>query len=114
MSLIKFNLRNKTKINDIKVEEINIVKPTKFLENNGLINLTQISFHKLKKLNLSENNISKIDCLENNKFPNLEKLILKKNNIDNIDILEKVNLNELTELDFSNNKIKDITVLKKS
>ena len=112
LALIKFNVKYKTQIKDTKVEEIIITNPSKLFKRKGLLDLTQIFFNKLKILDLSENNISKIDFLEKNKFPNLEHLILTKNKIENIEPLEKTNLDELKELDLGKNKIKDIAVLK--
>ena len=112
MLLIKFNEKFNISIEDPNVEQISIIKPKKQLENNGLSELSKISFQNLKLLDLSQNKIININCLENAKFENLEKLILNRNSIYNISSLTKVKFNELKDLELGGNKIKDITPLK--
>lgn len=89
-NLIYLNL-SKNKFSDIVI----------FNEKENLINL--------KELNLSYNNITKIQSLINCKFLNLENLNLSHNEIDDISCLENTKyFNKLQKLDLSFNKIKKL------
>ena len=83
----------------------------KGIENEGLKDLCQIEFKKLKELNLQYNNISDIKVLENTKYEKLEILDLVNNKISDINILEKVKFKELKKLYLIYNNISDIKVL---
>ena len=80
----------------------------------NLIELEKVDFQKLKKLNLSNNYIKKIDILEKVNFKNLEILDLSLNYITDIKVLEKVNFTQLKSLNLHKNQITNVDVLKKS
>ena len=109
--LKEYNQKYETKIEDVKVKEINLMQ--QFATNDQLKNLCKIEFKELKELNLKENNISDIKPLETAKFYKLEILDLSKNNISDINSFEKVNFIELKKLYLFDNKISDINVLEK-
>ena len=113
MLLIAFNEKYKASIK-ADTEEIEMIKPEIPLESKGLSELTRIGFYNLKLLDLSQNRITNINCLENSRLENLEKLILKKNQIENIFVLTKVKFDKLKELELGDNKIKNIAPLKNS
>ena len=87
ITLKEFNNKYKTNIEDIDIRELNL--SGKYIENEGLKDLSKIKFKELNKLNLSYDKIS------------------------DISVLEKVNFKELKELDLSDNEINDISILKK-
>ena len=104
------NLYNQ-KLNTDETIEIKI--NNKFFNNFDLNILTKIPLFNLKILELENNGITKIDCLENAEFPELIILSLRNNAIDDISILEKVKFQEIQGILLNNNNISDISVLKK-
>ena len=77
MLLIVFNEKYKPSFK-ADIEKIEIIKQEILLESKGISELIRIGFYNLKLLNLYQNKITNINCLENSNFENLEKLILKK------------------------------------
>ena len=111
ITLKEFNIKYKTNIEDIDIRELNL--SGKYIENEGLKDLSKIKFKELNKLNLSYNEISDISVLEKVNFKELKELNLNSNEISDISVLEKVNFKELKELYLMNNEISDISVLEK-
>ena len=86
IGLKEFNNKYNTNIEDIDEKELNLSK--RYLGNEGLKDLIKIKFKKLKKLDLSGNNISDISILEKVDFKELKVLDLSRNKISDISILE--------------------------
>ena len=80
ITLKEFNNKYKTNIEDIDIREINLSRIN--IENEGLKDLAKIKFKELKELNLSGNEISNINILENVNFNELEELDLSLNKIN--------------------------------
>ena len=89
ITLKEFNNEYKTNIEDIDIRELNL--SWKYIENEGLKDLSKIKFKELNKLDLSYNKISDISVLEKVNFKELNKLYLSTNKISDISVLEKVN-----------------------
>jgi Leucine-rich repeat (LRR) protein len=87
--LKEFNNKYKTNIEDIDIRELNL--SGKYIENEGLKDLSKIKFKELKELDLSYNKISDISVLEKVNFKELKELYLSSNEISDINVLEKVN-----------------------
>jgi len=78
------------------------------LQNNNINVIDSLSIFnapKLKKIDLSSNQISNIYCLRNasERLPLLETLLLNFNKIDNIDILDEAIFPQLKEINLDNN-----------
>jgi hypothetical protein len=100
---------------ELKEEEtVNIRINNQFFNNFDLNLLTQIPLHNLKMLELDNNSISKIDCLDRAEFPELVVLSLKNNSIEDISVLERVKFVDIQALLLSNNSITDISVFGKT
>lgn len=84
------------------------------LDEKDLETMTQISFPRLKDLDISKNNIGNISSLKNLDTSNLESLKMNDNKIENIDVLESLNLTKLIELGLQNNNLKSVSPLLKS
>ena len=89
ITLKEFNNEYKTNIEDIDIRELNL--SGKYIENEGLKDLSKIKFKELNKLYLSDNKISDISILEKVNFKELKELNLSYNKISDISVLEKVN-----------------------
>ena len=63
----------------------------------------------MKEIDLSDNKISDIDCLNQMILPHLESLNMSKNEIQKIDPI--IDCIKLRKIDFSHNKISDIKCL---
>ena len=74
ITLKEFNNKYNTNIEDIDEKELNLSK--RYLGNEGLKDLIKIKFKKLKKLDLSGNNISDISILEKVNYPKFKELYL--------------------------------------
>lgn len=98
-------------LNEEETFEIKI--DNKSFNNFDLKILTQIPLNNLKILELDNNNITKIDCLEYAKFPELVVLSLKNNSIEDISVLGRVNFEELQGILLSNNNITDINIFER-
>lgn len=72
------------------------------------------SLMKLEYLYLNENEISKIDCLNNKIFLKLKELQLNKNKIKEINVFENAEFNKLEELSLFENEIESIAPLSKT
>ena len=111
-SLLKeFNTKYNLDIPNTKIEKLNLYY--KNIGNEGLKDLCNIEFKRLKKIDLFHNNISDINALEKSNFEKLEELDLGDNKISDINVLEKVNFKNLKILFLNYNKISDIKVLEK-
>lgn len=100
---------------DLKEDEtVNIKLNNKYFNDYDLKVLTQIPLYNLKMLELDNNGITKIDCLDKAEFPELVVLSLKNNNIEDISVLEGVKFLGLQALLLSNNNITDISVFAKT
>ena len=100
---------------ELKEEEtVNIKLNNKYYNNYDLNVLTQIPLHNLKMLELDNNSITKIDCLERADFPELIVLSLKNNSIEDISVLERVKFIGLQALLLSYNNITNISVFGKT
>ena len=123
--LIECNIQNMDFLNSYSfwnLEEINLQK-------NKISYFTELILYKLKKLDLSNNNLRKnminpeINDTINNDFsiklnkpfsiilPKLKILNLSFNKIENINILSQIQAEELKELNLSYNEIKNIDAL---
>ena len=111
MKLNEFNNIYKLKIKDLNITKLDL--SDKKIGDDGLKNLSDIDFKKLKELVLYNNDITCIQVLEKAKFSKIEKLNLGDNKINNIISLEKMNFKELKELYLYNNKLSDIEILEK-
>jgi hypothetical protein len=76
--------------------------------------LSQMPLYNLKILELDNNSITKIDCLENAEYPELIVLSLKNNAIVDISVLARVKFEELQGILLSNNNISDINSLERA
>ena len=101
-----FNLLFKCNISE-KDEKINL-KDNK-IGDLGLNVLCKLELKKLKKLILSNNDISNIENLKELKSNDLEILNLGYNNIRNINVFKEVPFS-LKELDLNNNRIENINI----
>ena len=100
---------------DLKEDEtVNIKLNNKYFNNYDLNVLTQIPLYNLKMLELDNNSITKIDCLDKAEFPELVVLSLKNNTIEDISVLERVKFLGLQALLLSNNNITNISVFAKT
>lgn len=101
----------------IKIEEENKLYKKLYLEDKGnkKINneefklITKLYYKNLKEINLSDNQISDIDCLNQMILPHLESLNMSKNQIQKIDPI--IDCIKLKKIDFSHNRISDIKCL---
>ena len=111
LKLKEFNNKYNLNIKDLNITKLDL--SDKKLGDEGLKNVCNIDFKKLKELILYNNEITDIQALQNSKFTKLEKLNLGDNKINNINALEKMNFKELKELYLYDNKISDIEILAK-
>ena len=102
----EFNEKYNTNIEDIDIKELKLKE--QYIGDEGLKDLVKINFNNLKELDLSQNNISDINILEQVDFKKLEILYLHGNKISDINILAKVDFKELKVLYLSYNKISNI------
>ena len=70
--------------------------------------ISKVLFIKLKKLDLSNNKISDVKCLNNMHLPYLEVFDMSHNEIVKIEPIAELICKELKELCIQNNKINDI------
>ena len=94
--LNEFNKKYNLNIDDIGKKEINL--KGKNIKDKGLKYLNKIVFKEINILNLSFNEISDINLLQNINLTKLKNLDLGCNLISNINVLEKIDLRELNEL----------------
>ena len=99
-------------LNEEETIEINI--NNKSFNNFDLKILSQIPLYNLKMLELDNNSITKIDCLEYAQFPELIVLSLKNNSIEDISVLERVKFEDVQGILLSNNNICDINVFERT
>ena len=99
-------------LNEDETIEINI--NNKNFNNFDLKVLSQIPLYNLKMLELDNNSITKIDCLEFAQFPELIVLSLKNNSIEDISVLERVKFEDVQGILLSNNNISDINVFERT
>ncbi len=123
---INFEENDKNKINENKLQifnkkykteltlELNALELSKKgIDDEGFKLLSEIPFHQINTINLSNNSISDLTPLLKMNLDNLTQLNLCKNRIDNIDIFIKLNLSHLTILNLGGNRLKDFKVLEK-
>ena len=103
-TLYNLNLKEESKI--IETNE-------KFINNYDLKILISLPITNLQVLDLKNNNITDINCLENANFPELTILNVNNNAIEDISVLEKVNFPNLEAFLARNNNIKNIDVFEK-
>ena len=106
ITLKKFNSKYYTYIEDTDIKVLNLHNRLK--GNEDLKDFVKINFNKLEVLDLSGNEISDINILENVNFKKLKELDLSENKISDIKVLEKVKFEKLEELDLRRNEI-DLT-----
>ena len=75
--------------------------------------LNQIGFNDLIEINLSKNEITKLELLESPKFEKLKILRLNNNELSDINFLEKINFKELKEIYLDYNHISNIDILER-
>jgi len=105
MGDIFFNQLMKIEFKELKILDLSINNISKIEAFN------KKNFENLEKLNLSDNNISDINPLGNAKFPSLKELNLSKNKISNLGIFKDLILDNLEKLNLGNNIIKKIDQL---
>ena len=96
---------------EIEREEESIFLGNKQLNDDNIINISQIKFNQLKELDLSENDIESIEPLCDAKLPFLEYLNLSNNKIKNIEPFGQIIFKSLKYLFIQNNQIENIDVL---
>ena len=107
-------------INELYAQDLNEDETIEIKINNKNFNnfdlkmLSQIPLYNLKMLELDNNNITKIDCLEFAQLPELIVLSLKNNSIEDISVLEKVKFEDIQGLLLSNNNISDINIFERA
>ena len=94
----------------IKREEEDLILSNKKLNDENIKCISLIKFNQLKKIDLSENEITNIEPLCNMILPFLESLNLSYNKIKNIVPLSEINSRILKYLFIQNNQIEDIQV----
>lgn len=96
-------------------EEINVDLSGKKIGNEGLKMLTQINFINLESLNLSRNEISNLEPLQDFKLMKVKKIDLSYNNITDISPLEEAikKMPRLVNLKLNNNLLQNVDVIKK-
>jgi Leucine-rich repeat (LRR) protein len=90
---------------DDKSEPLN---SDKVLGDDGFISLSKILFTQLKEIDLAENKIKEVNCLENMILPYLEYLDMSDNIIEDIKPIADLKCEKLKEICLQNNKIKTI------
>ena len=95
---------------EIDREEENLILSNKKLNDEHIKTISMIKFNQLKKIDLSENEITKIDSLCNIILPFLEFLNLSFNKIKNMEPLGEINSKHLKYLFIQNNQIEDIQI----
>ena len=90
---------------DDKSEPLN---SDKVLGDDGFISLSKILFTQLKEIDLAENKIKEVNCLENMILPYLEYLDMSYNIIEDIKPIADLKCEKLKEICLQNNKIKTI------
>ena len=110
IGLKEFNNKYNTNIEDIDIKVLNL--SNRYIGNEGLKDLIKIKFKGLNELDLSYNEISNINMLQNSDVSKLTVLNLGFNNISDINIFKKVNFAKLTVLNLCHNEITNINILK--
>jgi len=102
---IKIKIKDKSIFKTLKLED----KENKKINNEEFKLITKLYIKNLKEIDLSDNKISDIDCLNQMILPHLESLNMSKNEIEKIDPI--IDCIKLRKIDFSHNKISDIECL---
>ena len=105
--IILDELNSKLEVN-LTGKELEINLNGKKVENLDLESLCAIYYKNLKKMDLSNNNISNLEKIINLKSPNLQTLILKNNKIISIEPLKNIKSPNLKNMDLSYNEIQNI------
>ena len=104
---IKIKIDDETLFKTLSLED----KGNKKINNEEFKLITKLYIKNLKEIDLSDNKISDIDCLNQMILPHLESLNMSKNEIQKIDPI--IDCIKLRKIDFSQNKISDIKCLSK-
>ena len=83
-------------------------KYIKYLKDEGFILISKLRFKNLKEINLANNQITKLDPLNNMLLPHLEIINFGDNQIEKINPLANLLSKNLSEIYLQNNKIKDL------
>ena len=102
---IKIKIDGETFFQTLSLED----KGNKKINNEEFKLITKLYIKNLKEIDLSDNKISDIDCLNQMILPHLESLNMSKNEIQKIDPI--IDCIKLRKIDFSHNKISDIKCL---
>ena len=105
---------NKYNINITK-DEIDLDLTGRKIGNEGLKMLSKINFINLQSLNLSRNEISNIETLQDLNLHKIKKIDLSYNNIIDISPLEEAlkNMPRLVNIKLNNNLIQNVGIIKK-
>ena len=94
--------------NSLPLKPLEQLKPNKVLGDDGFKSLSKILFTQLKEIDLADNNIKEVYCLENMVLPYLEYLDMSDNEIEDIKPIADLKCKKLKEICLQNNKIKTI------
>ena len=111
-SVIK-KLRDKYEI-ELKGDEEKLSLSKRGIDDEALFLISQIPFDRLEEIDLSGNNITNIESLNNMNLPHLKAINLSFNKIENINSVANLNCPKLGEVLLQNNQIKDIEPFKNS
>ena len=98
---------------DLNGEEIKLNLRKRNLGDEGLRLISKIQFKKLKSIDVSGNNITNIDPLNDMNLPDLEYLNMSENEIRDINPIAELNSKKLKEILLQTNKIEDASPLLK-
>ena len=98
--------KNSYKIND---EDERLILKERNLGDKEFKTISQIIFTNLKEIDLSHNNIKKIECLDNMILPYLKILDMSFNKIENIKPISELHCKNLKVINLQKNEIIDIS-----
>ena len=94
--------------NSLPLKPLEQLKSNRVLGDDGFASLSKILFTQLKEIDLADNNIKEVYCLENMILPYLEYLDMSDNQIEDIKPIADLKCTKLKEICLQNNKIKTI------
>ena len=107
------SLRDQCNI-DLNGNELTLYLRRRWLDNDKLNLISLIKFQRLKDMNISGNNISNLEALNNMNLPDLEYFNASQNQIKDITPLAELNSKKLKEICLQENIIEDFSPLLKS